>query len=351
MAQAVTSPKERVQAGVAALVQWYLPSTGLYRSTGWWNSANATTTLVDAMRVTGDRNHEDMLATTLRAAQVTIPKEQRPTNLPKMTGFPGFLNEYYDDEGWWALAWIDAYDLTGKPEYLAAAQAIFHDMQGGWDATCGGGIWWSKERTYKNAIANELFFDVGASLANRGSRADRKRALEWAAKEWRWFQSTGMVNPKHLVNDGLAIDKTTGACSNNGHRVWTYNQGVVLGALTEYARATRDKKLLADARVFADAGLENLTDEKGVLHDGCEPCGGEDAYQFKGIFVRNLRILDAKVEEPRYREFFAVNAESIWTKARDEQNQFSVVWNGPMAQVNAGSQSSALDALVAAASR
>ena len=79
----------------------------------------------------------------------------------------GFLNDYYDDEGWWALAWIDVYDLTHEERYLGMAVAIFKDMAQGWDGTCGGGIWWSKERKYKNAIANELFLSVAAHLARR----------------------------------------------------------------------------------------------------------------------------------------------------------------------------------------
>jgi hypothetical protein len=78
-----------------------------------------------------------------------------------------FLNGYYDDEGWWALTWINAYDLTGNRAYLSQAKDIFADMTGGWDGTCGGGIWWSKARGYKNAIANEIFLQVAVALHER----------------------------------------------------------------------------------------------------------------------------------------------------------------------------------------
>ncbi len=341
----------RLQAGIDALQGWYVPQTGLYQTTGWWNAANAVTMLVDAMRAGNNHANEAVLANVLTHAQVTVPKSEQVGPLAKMTGFPGFLNNYYDDEGWWALAWVDAYDLTGKPEYLQMAGSIFKDMTGAWDNTCGGGIWWSKDRNYKNAIANELFFSVAASMARRaGTDAERKAAADWAAKEWAWFQATGMINRDHLVNDGLIIDKTDNTCRNNGRTVWTYNQGVVLGGLTEWYRATHDDSLLTEARVLADAGLAHLTDENGVLHDPCEPNScGEDAIQFKGIFVRNLSRLNGQVQEARYREFFQVNAKSIWQNDRTDTNQFGVVWSGPLAAVNAGSQSSALDVLVAAA--
>ncbi len=340
----------RVQAGVVALQRWYVPQTGLYTGTGWWNAANAITTLVDAMRAGGSRENEAVLANTFAHAQIAVPKAQQVGALDKMTGFSGFLNDYYDDEGWWALAWTDAYDLTGKPEYLAMAGSIFKDMSGAWDSTCGGGIWWSRDRKYKNAIANELFFSVAASLARRAiTDEDREAAADYAAREWKWFQSTGMINRDHLVNDGLIIDKD-GSCRNNGRTVWSYNQGVVLGGLTEWYRTTHDDGLLVQARVLADAGLAHLTDENGILHDPCEPnsCGA-DANQFKGIFVRNLYKLNGEVQEARYRAFFATNAASIWQTDRTDKDQFGVVWSGPVALVNAGTHSSGLDALVAAA--
>ena len=313
--------------GVAGLQSWYVWTSGRWQTTGWWNAANAVTVLVNFSRMSGSASYQAAV-----------------DNTYTVNAHGGFLNRYYDDEGWWALAWIDAYDLTHERRYLAMAQSIFDDMAGGWDETCGGGIWWSKDRKYKNAIANELFLSVAAHLANRAG--ERARFDAWAAKEWRWFRGSGMINGENLINDGLRIDAATGACTNNGKTVWTYNQGVVLGGLAEWSKAGH-ADAIEEAKRIADAALTHLTDKDGVLHDPCEPKCGPDGIQFKGIFMRNLRVLNEVAPEARYRKTFAVNAEAIWTKDRTPENTFGTVWSGLVTTPDAGTQSSAVDALVA----
>jgi predicted alpha-1,6-mannanase (GH76 family) len=345
---APTDAKQRAQLGVQALQQWYVPKMGLYRTTGWWNAANAITTITDYMRITGSKQYEKVLANTYKQAQITIPKEQRIDAKKELTGFPGFLNNYYDDEGWWALAWINAWDLTRDPRYLTMARSIFDDMAASWDQTCGGGIWWSKDKKYKNAIANELFFSVAAHLASRVYSAEGQAYADWASKEWQWFQATGMINSDHLVNDGLVIDTATGKCRNNQKTIWTYNQGVLIGALAEWSRTGGGGDVLTNARQIADAAVTHFSDKAGIIHEPCEPNCGADGIQFKGIFLRNLRDLNAIAPEPVYGRAFAINADSIWAKDRTPQNTFGTVWSGPPGELNAGTQSSALDALVAA---
>ena len=322
--------------GIAALQQSYNPSTGLYRTTGWWNSANALTVLIDYAMVSRSSEYNFLIANTFVAAQ---------------NQSPGFLNEFYDDEGWWALAWIDAYDLTANKQYLAMAESIFADMAGGWDQTCSGGIWWNKKRHYKNAIANELFLSVAAHLANR-DLVHRNQYLDWANREWKWFAATGMINPENLVNDGLSIPPaptSASACVNNGRTTWTYNQGVLLGGLAELAKLNPDPSLLQAAHKVADAAITRLVDRGGVLHDPCEPNCGGDGGQFKGIFVRNLVSLYRVSPQPAYKSFIVTNARAIWSHDRGDGAHLGLVWSGPFAVGNAGIQSSALDALVAAA--
>jgi predicted alpha-1,6-mannanase (GH76 family) len=62
-----------------------------------------------------------------------------------------FTNKFCDDNGWWGLAWVAAYDLTRDRCYLSAAERIFARCEKGWDGTCRGGVWWGTDRTYKNA--------------------------------------------------------------------------------------------------------------------------------------------------------------------------------------------------------
>ncbi|KUJ20814.1 Six-hairpin glycosidase [Mollisia scopiformis] len=352
------------EATFTTLQKWYDNSTGIYDTTGWWNSANALTTLGDLAALDSKVKSQvtSVLANSIVAAQnynlqqtkVITPDFNQETfmgsNVPANVEVEaainpkGFLNGYYDDEGWWALNWIQAYDITGNQDYLTTAVDIFNDMMNGTEPKCGGGIWWDKKNTYVNAIANELYLSVAAHLANRmGSQ--KQFYTNIATKQWQWFQSTGMINSQNTINDGLNF--TT--CKNNGGTVWSYNQGVVLGALVELDKASPNSSYLTSAKNIATAAIKALGDSNGVLHDPCEPNCGADGSQFKGIFMRNLQILQGAAPDATYLSFIASNANSIWTKDRDSTNELSVDWSGPfVTPANASTQSSALDSLVAA---
>lgn len=324
--------------GVQKLQTWYNSSTGLWNTTNWWNAANSTTVLVNYSKVSGSTDYQAAVENTFNR-----------------NSSHGFLNNYYDDEGWWALAWIDAYDWTQDPTYLDMASSIFNDMAGGWDDVCGGGIWWSKARTYKNAIANELFLSVAAHLANRTTDPDLQASYtDWANQEWQWFSQSGMINGNNLINDGLRINPD-GSCVNNGQTTWTYNQGVILGGLAELSQQNPDPSLPQTAQDIALAAINRLTDANGVLHDRCEPNCGGDGVQFKGIFARNVMALNDAFPNDQYVQFAQTNADSIWNndQGTDDQTtyEFGLVWSGPFNPDAhaAASQTSALDAIIATA--
>jgi predicted alpha-1,6-mannanase (GH76 family) len=328
---------ERTARAIEVLQQWYTPGTGLYTSTGWWNSANAITTLANYSRVSHSTKYLPVFSNTLEAAQ------------KGKDGAPGFLNKYYDDEGWWALAWIDVYDLTGEDRYLQTAAAIFKDMQLGWDdETCGGGVWWSKDNKDKNAIENELFLSVAASLTNREKDPSvRSDDLSWMRKEWQWFLDSGMINASHLINDGLTPAHSV-HCSNNGKRAWTYNQGVILGAMVEMNKAQPDPAVPRLAKAIASAAMDHLKDMHGAMGELDNAHDGGDVPQFKGIFVRNLMQLNSSYPIRNYRRFIETNAELIWSNNRNSSDQLGFWWGGPFDLADAARQSSALDVLVAA---
>lgn len=315
-----------IYAGMAALQLFYNFSTGLWDTTAWWNAANAMEVTIDYTRITDTPTYSTNIFHTF--------EKHKHTN---------FLNPWFnDDDGWWAITWIKAYDLTGNPRYLEMAKTIFHNMTQAWDETCGGGIWWKKDRTYKNAITNELLMTVAARLHLRtpGDKGPGSY-LDWAQRTWKWFQQTGMINDQNLVNDGL-----DDACKNNQKTTWTYNQGVILGGLVDLYKSTNDRALLKQAEAIADAAIQQLA-PNGVLREACEPDCGDDGPQFKGIFVRYLSYLYQTLPKPAYKAFIERNAAAVW-QSRNGDNHFGLSWAGPFDRADAARQASALDALNAA---
>lgn len=233
------SYKSHTVEALQVLQGWYDNQTGLWNSTGWWNSANCLTVLADFailddnnLRDTGI-NIADIIQNTYEQAQMTTIQAQKTIDaagLPVSSytrvskrdklgerGFNNFLNDYYDDEGWWALALIRSHDIgvqgLGDQQYLQAAADIFDDMSKG-NSSCGG-IYWSKVTLYTNAIANELYLSVAASLANRMT-SNKQYYLDIANKQWQWFENSGLINSDNLINDGLDDN-----CQNNGQKTWT----------------------------------------------------------------------------------------------------------------------------------
>jgi len=334
--------RDAAAAGISVLQGWYSRRTGLWKTVGWWNSANALTAVIRYSQATGDRSYVAVAENTFTKAQRAFIKLQRRKRR--------FINDFYDDNLWWALAWVAACDLTPdewhRERYRAAAQAIFAHGLSGWDDTCGGGLWWNEKRDYKNAITNELFLTLAALLAVRVPGQQEYR--DWALREWEWLHGSGLIGPSGLVNDGLSA-----ACANNGGTTWTYNQGVILGGLAALHEITGDQAYLRQGEVIADAALRSLVDASGVLAEPGEAKaagGNRDIPQFKGIFVRYLHDFSRHRRRPEYGAFLRANADSVLARARNEAGQYGLHWSGPFDTADASRQTSAVEVLTAALS-
>ena len=324
--------RSRSEAGMAPLATWYDSSTGLWNHTDWWTSANQLETVIDYSRETGDTKYFDEIDNTF------------------VKNAAGNFDQYgyYDDDGWFAIAWVKAYELTHQQKYLDMAKTIFKRMTGGWDAKCGGGIYWASAKAGadglkgKNAIANELFLSAAARL-HRLTPGDAGAGsyLDWAQREWAWFKGTGMINADKLVVDGLGSTD----CKPGGP-IFTYNQGALISGLVDLGISTGDPTLIDQASAMAHATMAKMADPNGVLK---EPgCGGDICVQFKGVFMRNLAYLYRARPLPEFQAYMRKQSDAVWNISKNGTSQFGYEWHLPFDKASASRQSSALDATNAA---
>ncbi|KAI5859844.1 glycoside hydrolase family 76 protein [Durotheca rogersii] len=336
---------ETTRAALDAMMALYNYTTGLWDpnnpGSSWWQSGVALYTLVNYMILTGERDY-------LPQALNTVEIQRQP--LPWWPDGGGeFRADSSDDTGWWALALVSLYELTGDSQYLEIAKLDEEYMYWYWNTTtCRGGLIWDiRTRTYHNAISNELYLELTAKLHNLipGDSVYLERSLQ----EWDWFSRSGMINGENLINDGLTRDD---ACVNNGDSIWTYNQGVILGGLVELWRATGDVSYLETAQRTANAVLASeslvrngtLTEDPCRTIEECEPNGTA----FKGIFVRELAKLNRVLAGRPYSAFIEQNGATAYAYARNGSDFYGFFWQGPFDAVTIGTQAAAVDLLVAA---
>ncbi|KAK4456271.1 glycoside hydrolase family 76 protein [Podospora aff. communis PSN243] len=277
--------------------------------TAWWLSGFALQDILDFMHKTGSRRY-----------------------LQQARHIGNFRADSTDDTGWWALALLRMFDITGDYAYLnISIQDEAYMSQYRTTDDCNGGILQDiRHMSYKNAISNQLYMLLTAFLHTR--IPNDTTYLSKALATWDWLHASAMLNPDYLFNDGLA--KTSdGVCYNKKLPTWTYNQGVILGALTELFHATGNHTYLTTATSIASAVISSpslspssiLTEPCEGTEDGCN----NDQEVFKGIFAKHLARLSKTLEDDPYREYLEGNARSVVREAKGDGGLFDVSWKGP----------------------
>ena len=226
----------------------------------WW-MAHAMDALLDAFERDGDAAHLDR-------ARVLVEAVRRQNG-------GGITNDFYDDMAWMALACLRAHGLCPVQDwgFKAVALELWADIQTGWNDHCGGGIAWRKPQPdYKNAPANAPVAILAARLYTRFGDG---RDLEWAQRIWAWLEANLIDPESHIVWDGMNRE---GDGRVDRDWLFTYCQGVTVGAALELHRATGEGRLLECARSVAHAARARWP----LLPEEGEGDGG----LFKGILVR-----------------------------------------------------------------
>jgi predicted alpha-1,6-mannanase (GH76 family) len=325
-ARALAAPDELARARTAAAVlqrDWQVERNGKpdWRGINAWQRFEIVDALADYTVLSGDRRWLPLI-------------ERAEANRDGLEG--------NDDDLWTVISGLKLHAINGRPALLADGEALFGRIVGGyWDAHCGGGLWWDHARTYKNAITNELL----AYAATLLYQATGKPAyLDWARRAWGWLDHSGMIGADGLVNDGLDA-----ACRNNGGVTYTYNQGVILGALVNLYRIGGERRYLDRAVALAQASSARLAPH-GVL---AEPGGAvsQDGESFKGIYLRHLGYLYAAMPDGAARlalgRFLRAQADALHRRLAD--GRVDAYWDGPVTRYGAAAQASGLDAYDAAA--
>jgi hypothetical protein len=135
--------------------------------------------------------------------------------VPGYSPYPGDrtagTETWFDDNGWWGLAFVNAYRATGSRRWLAdAARALAYIAAAGWDRR-GGGIWWNTRHPYKagEALASDTLLAVllYAQTHSAFDLAQARRFLAWANTSG-FSQADGLYAKSNL--DPTPIDYIEG---------------------------------------------------------------------------------------------------------------------------------------------
>src|SRR5271166_2324003 len=226
--------------------------------------------------------------------------------VPGYSPYPGDreadTETWFDDNGWWGLAFVNAYRATGTQRYLLDAQrALRYIAAAGW-APDEGGIWWNTHHPYKAGEALAAGTLLAVLLYQQTHSAF---ALDQATKFLDWANGAGFSAANGLYAgsnlDPTPIDYIEGPL--------IYAQEVLCGLTSSAGYCERAEELKATA-------LQRF----GYLLDFSP--------QYDAIYLQWMLALYGSDHDAVLYRLAADNARDAHTRALDGEGLYLLSWNG-----------------------
>ena len=191
---------------------------------------------------------------------------------------------YYDDNDWVGIEMARLYELTHDEGALSLAEEILAFEQAGWSSSttdaCPGGIPHSDAESDENrsTISTAPAAELAVQLYRiTGDAAD----LSFAESAYSWVRDC-LLMPGNLFADHLEANGEV------DEELWSYTQGVMIGAGALLYEATGNSGYLDQAQQTAEAAVSAWP---------LETLGAENPF-FASVFLRNLIYLDSLLHNP-----------------------------------------------------
>jgi Glycosyl hydrolase family 76 len=208
---------------------------------------------------------------------------------------------WFDDNGWWGVAFVNAYRATGAQRYLKDAErALHYIVAAGWAP--GGGVWWNTGHPFKSGPA----LAAAGLLATLIYQSDRSPfALAQAQRLIAWANAGGFSGA-----EGLYVDSSVNVTPVDYIEApLIYSQALLCHLTGQPAECDRAKQLQATALA-----------RFGYLLDFSP--------QYDAIYLQWMLALYSLEGDSTLYHLAADNARDAQTRAGNGEGLYLLSWNG-----------------------